>query len=195
MKVVLATKNPGKLRELTALAHDLKDVEFVLAPDEFDPVEDGDTFVANAIIKARAAALMTGLHAVADDSGIEVYALNRRPGIKSARYCEGTDADRRVKLLQEVLSTNSTNKGAAFVCAMAFCAPSGDILTTTEARWEGSINNEERGSNGFGYDPIFYLAEYDRTAAELPSEEKNKVSHRAQAWRAIRDFIKTIVPA
>lgn len=192
MRVVLATKNSGKLRELKALAYDLPDVELVLAPDEFDPIEDGDTFVANAIIKARAAALMTGLHSVADDSGIEVYALDRRPGIKSARYVEGSDTDRCRALHKEVLETGNPNKGAAYVCAMAVCSPTGEVLTTTEARWEGSIHEEERGTNGFGYDPIFYLYEYQQTAAEMPPDEKNKVSHRAQAWRSISDFIKSI---
>jgi XTP/dITP diphosphohydrolase len=190
MKLVLASKNPGKLKELTQLAGDMPEIELVLAPSEFDPVESGATFVENAVIKAREAAIQTGLHAVADDSGIEVYALDRRPGVHSARYCQGADTDRRRKLLQEVLHLNKPNCKAAFVCAMALCNAQGDVLHTVECRWEGSISDTERGTNGFGYDPIFYLPEFDRTAAELSSDVKNQVSHRAQAWRAVCQFLR-----
>ena len=190
MKVVLATKNPGKLRELQDLADGLKGVEFVLAPPHFDPVEDGDTFVTNAIIKAKAAALETKLHSLSDDSGIEVYALGGAPGIYSARYCEGSDADRRHKLVRELAKSGSEDRRGAFVCAMAFCAPSGEVLQTVECRWEGLVIDAERGSNGFGYDPIFYLEEVKMTSAEMTSAEKNKVSHRAQAWFAMRQHIE-----
>jgi XTP/dITP diphosphohydrolase len=191
MKVVLATKNPGKLAELEQLAADIAELDLVLAPDRFDPIESGNTFIENAVIKAREASAQTKLHAVADDSGIEVYALNRRPGIKSARYCEGSDADRRRKLLQEVLDLKKPNCQAAFVCAMALSAPDGEVLHTVECRWEGVISKEERGANGFGYDPIFYLPEFSKTAAELTAEQKNQVSHRAQAWRAICRFLRS----
>jgi XTP/dITP diphosphohydrolase len=182
MQVVLATKNPGKLRELKELSSNTPDLDFVLAPADFDPEETGTTFVENAVIKAKAAALATGLHALADDSGLEVDGLGGRPGIHSARYCEGTDADRRHKLLAEIKQNAVADRNAAFVCAMAFCAPDGSVLYTTEARWPGTIGDQERGENGFGYDPIFYLPEKNKTAAELSSDEKNKLSHRAQAW-------------
>jgi len=182
MKVVLATKNPGKLRELKELSSGAKELDFILAPADFDPEETGKTFIENAIIKAKAAAIATGLHALADDSGLEVSCLEGRPGIHSARYCEGSDADRRHKLLAEIKQNGCTDRDAAFVCAMAFCAPDGAVLHTTEARWRGTICDQERGTNGFGYDPIFYLAEKNKTAAELSSDEKNKLSHRAQAW-------------
>lgn len=182
MKVVLATKNPGKLRELKELSGDAQNLDFILAPANFDPDETGITFIENAIIKARAAALTTGLHALADDSGLEVSCLEGRPGIHSARYCQGTDADRRGKLLAEIKQNACADRNAAFVCAMAFCAPDGAVLHTTEARWQGTICDQERGENGFGYDPIFYLPEKNKTAAELSSDEKNKLSHRAQAF-------------
>jgi XTP/dITP diphosphohydrolase len=182
MKVVLATKNPGKLKELQELSGDAKDFDFILAPANFDPEETGNTFVENAIIKAKEAALSTGLHALADDSGLEVSCLEGRPGIRSARYCEGTDADRRHKLLGEIRDKACTDLNAAFVCAMAFCAPDGAVIHTTEARWHGTICDQERGENGFGYDPIFYLPEKNKTAAELSSDEKNTLSLRAQAW-------------
>jgi len=190
MKVVLATKNPGKLKELRELSGGVKNLELLLAPADFDPAETGDTFVENAIIKAKAAAAQTGLHALADDSGLEVKCLGGRPGIHSARYCEGTDADRRNKLLAEIKANECQDRAAAFVCAMAFCAPDGAVLHTSEARWHGQICDLERGSNGFGYDPIFYLQEKERTAAELSSDEKNKLSHRAQAWVKMLDHLK-----
>jgi len=189
MKVVLATKNPGKLKELQELAAGDLDLELVLAPDSFDPEETGATFMENAVIKAKEAALATGLHAVADDSGIEVEALGGRPGIHSARYCEGTDADRRLKLLLEVKASRSSNRSAAFVCAMAFCSPAGEVLHCVEKRWEGRLQDWESGANGFGYDPIFYVEEMKRTSAEMTMEEKNQLSHRAKAWRAMSRYM------
>ncbi|HEY9776023.1 MAG TPA: RdgB/HAM1 family non-canonical purine NTP pyrophosphatase [Planktothrix sp.] len=193
MKIVLATKNPGKLKELNELAGEAPFVELVLAPENFDPEETGSTFVENAIIKAKEAAKATGLPALADDSGLEVSALGGRPGIRSARYFPGSDADRRRKLLEEVkASGGNTDRSAAFVCAMAFCDADGTVLHTAEARWAGEICDEERGSNGFGYDPIFYLPAKKRTAAELPAHEKNKLSHRAQAWQKMLEHIKEI---
>jgi len=192
MKVVLATKNPGKLRELQELASGNTSVELVLAPDSFNAEETGNTFLANAEIKARAAALATGLPAVADDSGIEVNALGGRPGVYSARYCEGSDADRRLKLGREVKESGSSDRGAAFVCAMVYCSPAGVVLHTVEERWHGSIQDKETGSNGFGYDPIFYVEEFKRSAAELTMQEKNLLSHRAKAWRAMSKYLQEL---
>jgi len=192
MKVVLATKNSGKLKELQELADSLNGVEFVLAPSDFDPVEDGNTFIANAIIKAKAAALETKLYSLSDDSGIEVYALGGAPGIYSARYCEGSDADRRHLLIRELAKTGSEDRRGAFVCAMALCAPSGEVLQTVECRWEGLVIDAERGSNGFGYDPIFYLEEEKMTSAEMTSARKNQVSHRAKAWFAMQKHIEQL---
>ncbi len=184
MKLVLATKNPGKLKELQELAGSSSGINFVLAPDEFDPEETGSTFLENAIIKARAASEMTNLPAIADDSGIVVDALDGRPGIKSARYCEGDDGARRKKLLNEMKTVSDEKRQARFVCALAMSDAKGDIVFTTQAAWEGKIGYEERGSNGFGYDPIFLPdGEGGSTAAELSSESKNSQSHRGQAFR------------
>ncbi len=183
MKLVLASKNPGKLKELAELAGSSSTIEFILAPDDFDPEETGSTFEENAIIKAREAALMTGLPAIADDSGIVVDALDGRPGIKSARYCEGNDGDRRRKLLDEMKNVPQDKRQARFVCALAMSDAKGDIIFTTLAAWEGRIGFEERGTNGFGYDPIFLPDGEKGTAAELSSESKNSQSHRGQAFR------------
>lgn len=192
MKLVLATKNPGKLKELKELALDLDWLELVLAPDDFDPEETGQTFMENSIIKSRSAWQMTGEMSLADDSGISVQALNGAPGIHSARYCEGSDADRRHKLLQTMADVPDDRRQAAFVCAMSLCSPTGEILHGSEARWEGIIAREERGNNGFGYDPIFYLPDMARTSAELTSQEKNERSHRAQAWADMLRFLSKV---
>lgn len=189
-KLVLATQNPGKLKELKEIAGNLDWLDLVLAPKEFNPEETGTTFLANAEIKAKACAQMTNCLSVADDSGISVDALEGGPGIYSARYCDGTDADRRVKLLQAVKGVPLTERQAAFVCAMVLADETGKVIYCTEARWPGLIAFEERGRNGFGYDPIFYLPDYDKTSAELASDEKNQISHRGQAWRAVLEFLR-----
>jgi XTP/dITP diphosphohydrolase len=190
MKVVLATNNPGKLRELKALAANESWLELVLAPDGFDPAETGKTFIENAKIKASAAARMTGTMSVADDSGLIVEALNGRPGIHSARYCEGSDEDRRNKLLEELSKTPDDRRQAAFMCAMAVADPDGSIAYTAIRFWEGLILREARGANGFGYDPIFQPLNKKTTAAELDPEEKNRVSHRGQAWNQVLSFLR-----
>lgn len=190
MKVVLATKNPGKLKELQELASETPEIEFALAPPSFDADETGKTFLENAIIKAQEAARLTGCYALADDSGITVEYLDGAPGIHSARYCEGSDTDRRRKLMREV--GNAEDRRAAFICAMALSSPQGEILHSSLGRWFGEIGFDERGQNGFGYDPIFWLPEMQKTAAELSSEMKNRISHRAQAWRQMASFLVDI---
>jgi len=192
MRVVLATKNPGKLREFKELAQGSTGVELLLAPDSLDVVEDGATFEENAIKKAREAAELTGLIATADDSGLEVEALDGRPGIHSARYCQGTDADRRAKLLKELSTVPEGKRGAAFVCAMAVCTPTGEVLFTTVAKWHGQITFEERGSNGFGYDPLFLLPDRQLTSAEISAAEKNAISHRGQAFSRTLGFLNQV---
>ncbi|HEY9677128.1 MAG TPA: RdgB/HAM1 family non-canonical purine NTP pyrophosphatase [Drouetiella sp.] len=189
MKLVLATQNPGKLKELKELASQFDWLELELAPPEFDPEETGSTFIENAIIKAKAAAEMTGKLAIADDSGIAVDALNGAPGIRSARYCDGTDVDRRRKLLQELESVPDGERGGAFVCAMALCDSNGKVLHTTLEEWRGVIARDERGQNGFGYDPIFFLPDLGLTSAEITPEQKNARSHRGQAWRAMLTYL------
>lgn len=190
MKVILATHNPGKIREFSQMAEPYG-IELLPMPDDLDPEETGSTFLENALIKARAAARVTNLPAVADDSGLEIDALDGRPGIRSARYCEGTDKDRREKILAEMVSVPQGQRQAAFVCAMALCLPDGSILKTTEERWHGSIGFASRGENGFGYDPIFELDGRNQTSAMITNEEKNTLSHRGQAWRKMVDFIRS----
>lgn len=196
MKLVLGTKNLGKLRELFQLANQIDGLELELAPAGFAPEETGSTFAENALIKAREAAMLTSTISLGEDSGIEVDALGGRPGILSARYCEGSDADRRAKMLNELADIPANQRGAAYVCAMALVDPAGNTLHQTSGRWSGQIGFVEKGSNGFGYDPIFYLLGKNQTAAEITPEEKNKVSHRAQAWQLMLAFLNNhVVPA
>jgi XTP/dITP diphosphohydrolase len=187
-RVVLATGNPGKLREMRAIlaGHELLVVpqsELGIAP----PAEDGDSFVANALIKARHAAAASGLPAIADDSGLEVDALDGRPGLHSARYA-GEPADDRAnneRLLAELAGVPAEARRARYRCAMVFVRSAEDPdPVVAEASWAGRIGSEPRGSGGFGYDPYFVTAD-GRTAAEMPAQEKNRVSHRGQALAAL----------
>ncbi len=193
-RVVLATGNPGKLREMKAIlaGHGLE----VVAQSEFSiepPEEDGDSYVANALIKARNAAIASGLPAIADDSGIEVDALGGRPGLRSARYA-GPVADNEannVKLLAELAGTPEPRRGARYRCAMVFVrGPADPSPVIAEARWEGRIGLARRGSGGFGYDPLFFVADQPFTAAEMPEADKNRVSHRGQALVALAERMK-----
>ena len=184
-RVVIATGNPGKLREMLAIlgGHGLELVAqsaFGIVP----PVEDGDSFVANALIKARHATSVSGLPAIADDSGLEVDALGGRPGIHTARYAgpEVDDAANLDKLLAELAGVPAASRGARYRCAMVFVRSAADAVPiVAEAAWEGSIGFERRGSGGFGYDPLFIVAGGTATVAEMPEDEKNRVSHRGQA--------------
>lgn len=189
MRVVLASSNKGKLRELSAL----------LAPLGYDvvsqntlgidtPPETGDTFAANALLKARHAAAVASLPALADDSGIEVDALNGRPGIYSARYAgEGaSDRDNLLKMLAEMHGVPESKRTARYQCVIAFVSAADDpspILA--KGTWEGTLISHPRGLGGFGYDPIFIPSGFDRTAAEFDPGEKNSLSHRGQALRAL----------
>ena len=184
-RVVLATGNPGKLREMRAIlaGHGLE----VVAQSEFGiepPVEDGESYVANALIKARHAAAASGLPAIADDSGIEVDALGGRPGIHTARYA-GPAADAEAnndKLLTELAGLPAPRRGARYRCAMVFmCEPADPSPVIAEASWEGRIGLARRGRGGFGYDPLFVVAGEAFTAAEMPEADKNRVSHRGKA--------------
>ena len=195
-RVVLATGNAGKLREMRAIldGHDLE----VIAQSELGispPPEDGDTFAANALIKARHAAATSGLPAIADDSGLEVDALDGRPGLKSARYA-GEPADNRAnneKLLAELAGVPAARRGARYRCAMVFVRDASDPAPIiAAAAWEGRIALAPRGSGGFGYDPYFIVAGGDRTAAEMPAAEKNLVSHRGQALAALAAEMKDV---
>jgi XTP/dITP diphosphohydrolase len=184
-RVVLATGNPGKLREMRAILAD-HGLEVVaqsalgIAP----PAEDGDSFAANALIKARHAAARARLPAIADDSGLEVDALGGRPGIHTARYA-GADAGEEAnndRLLAELAGVPEERRGARYRCAMAFVRDAADPAPViAEAAWEGRIGFERRGRGGFGYDPLFVVAGGALTAAELPEAEKNRLSHRGRA--------------
>lgn len=184
-QVVLATHNAHKVAELTRiLGPALGDVELV-AYDGPEPVEDGETFEENALIKARAAHEHTGLPALADDSGVVVDALAGAPGIHSARYA-GTrsDADNRRKLLDELAALpDEPDRAARFVCAAVYVDDAG--IESETGTWEGAILPDERGEGGFGYDPLFLATGGDRSAAELTADEKDAVSHRSIAFRAL----------
>jgi len=194
MKVVLASGNAGKLREMSAL----------LAPLGFDLVkqsslgihsaeETGTTFVENALLKARHAARLASLPAISDDSGIEVDALDGRPGVYSARFAgeNASDDDNLHKLLAELHGVPAEFRQARYHCVIVFVRSAQDRApVVAHGTWEGQVATEPRGSGGFGYDPIFIPAGSHSTAAQLPADEKNKISHRAQALTALVTALK-----
>ena len=158
-----------------------------------DIVEDGKTFTENAVIKAKTIMELTGQMAMADDSGLEIDYLNKEPGIYSARYL-GEDTPYETKnriLLERLAGIPKEQRTARFVCAIACAMPDGRILTT-EGTMEGYIGWESRGENGFGYDPIFYLEEFDCSSAQLTPEQKNQVSHRGKALRNMKELLKEL---
>ncbi len=181
--VVLASGNTGKLRELAGILHPLgvnlvSQAEFNVPEVE----ETGLCFVENAILKARAATTTSGFPAIADDSGLAVDYLNGAPGIHSARYSGGGDAGNNTKLLSALAGVPEEQRGARFHCALVYMRhPLDPIPIVCQASWEGRILESPRGENGFGYDPLFYVPDYQCSSAELPREIKNRISHRAQA--------------
>ncbi len=187
-KVVLASGNPGKLREFSRILADAAHIE-IIPQSEFnvsEAVEDGLTFVENAIIKARHAAQATGLPALADDSGIEVDALNGKPGIYSARYAgiAGDDEANNDLLLTEMAGVPEPERSARFRCCIVFMRHAEDPSPLiANASWEGSILFERHGDNGFGYDPLFYVPTHQCSSAELDPDVKNSISHRGIALR------------
>lgn len=191
MKLVLASGNSGKLKELQDLLKPLNIQLISQAELQVpEPEETGLTFVENAILKARHAANLTGSPAVADDSGLVVDALRGAPGIYSARYAglPRDDQANTAKLLQALQDVPEAKRTARFCCVIAFMRHAADPLPIIcQASWEGRIVTEARGEQGFGYDPVFYVPEYNATAAELPQEIKNQISHRGQAIRALLD--------
>ena len=192
-KIIFATGNQDKMKEIREILADM-DVEVVSMKEagiQADIVEDGSTFEENAIIKAKTICEMTGEITLADDSGLEIDYLNKEPGIYSARYM-GEDTSYRIKnanLIERLNGVPDEKRTARFVCAVAAAFPDGSAKTV-RATMEGRIGYEEKGENGFGYDPIFYLPEYGCTSAELSMEEKNKISHRGKALRAIKEELK-----
>ena len=187
--IVLASSNPGKVREINQL---LAKLDLHVQPQSelgvVDAEETGLTFVENAILKARNAALHTGLPAIADDSGIEVDALDGAPGIYSARFAGDNASDQAnlEKLLAKLEGLPDAQRSARFQCLMVFMEHANDPTPVIcQGTWEGRILTAARGDNGFGYDPVFYVPTHDCSSAELPAEVKNALSHRGQALRQL----------
>jgi XTP/dITP diphosphohydrolase len=190
--LLVASTNPGKLVELREMMADLPVKWLSLADvglDHMDVEESGDSFAANAIIKARAYCEASGLPTLADDSGIVVDALDGEPGIHSARYAP-TSEERNAKLLKAIEGVPYEQRSARFVAVIALVTPDG-ITVTAEGRVEGHIADAPRGANGFGYDPIFLLGD-GQTMAELPSFEKNEISHRGRALAKLHPILRSL---
>jgi len=191
-QLVLASGNKGKIKEIQAIL-----ANHLIVPQSafnvLEAEETGSTFVENAIIKARNAALHCNLPAIADDSGLVVDALNGAPGVISARYAGvgASDQDNVIKLLQQLESVPEAQRTARFICVMVFMTHAEDPFPViAQGVWEGLILNEQVGANGFGYDPIFWVPNYRCASAELSAEVKNSLSHRGQALRQLTDLIK-----
>ena len=186
---VIATNNPKKLREIDAILKlvGASAVTMREAGIDTDPEETGLTFEENAYIKAHAACVASGKPAIADDSGLEVDALNKAPGIYSARYCEGSDSDRVDFLLKNM--QGKSDRTARFVSAVCCVFPSGECITV-RGECEGVITEQAQGENGFGYDPVFFVPEHNCTFAQLAPEIKNKISHRAHALEKLAIELK-----
>lgn len=192
-KLVFATSNEGKMREIREILKEL-DMEIYSLKEagiESDAEENGTTFEENAVIKARAAAKYTDAIVLADDSGLEIDYLNGEPGVYSARYL-GEDISYRIKnqnLIDRLEGVPDEKRTARFVCVIAAVLPDGGVLTA-RGTVEGIIGTEERGQGGFGYDPIFYLPEYGCSTAELSMEQKNEISHRGKALREMKEKLR-----
>lgn len=197
MTLLVATRNPGKLRELRDLlgAQGVQVRGLSEIPDAPAVEEDADSFLGNALKKARALAEATGLPVLADDSGLAVDALGGRPGVRSARYAgpNATDADNNRRLLRELEGVPPDRRGAAFACAVALVVPGGREFTAV-GRLEGRILEEARGSDGFGYDPLFLVEPEGKTLAEMPLAEKNRLSHRARALASLLPSLLALRP-
>lgn len=191
-EIVIATTNPGKLREIRQILRDAPVALKTLAgfPGVEAPEETGSTFAENARQKALYYASATGAPTLAEDSGFEVDALNGEPGIYSARYLreDASYGERFDDIFRRVRESGVSDRSARFVCALAVASGS-DILFETRAAVEGTLANAPAGSNGFGYDPVFFYPQYGRTFGEVSDDEKTAVSHRGQAIRAFRDYL------
>lgn len=194
MDLVLATTNKHKIRELRAFFKGVEGVELYTLldfPDYVQPEETGSTFEENASLKALDAANKLNHYALADDSGLVVPALNGRPGIHSARFAgkNASDRENRLKLLQELQSFEENRRDAYYSCTLALASPQG-ILKVAHGFCEGSLLFEERGSGGFGFDPLFVKFEYSKTFAELDEEIKNRISHRRKAFDKLLPYLQ-----
>jgi XTP/dITP diphosphohydrolase len=197
-RLVLASANPGKLREFRALLADLPyEVVGMGALGVMPPEETGNTFMANALDKARHAAAASGAAAIADDSGLEVDALGGAPGVRSARYAgePADDAANNAKLVAAIAGLPLQERRARYRCALVFLAgPADSAPLCVEGVWEGLILDAPRGTGGFGYDAYFYLPDLKLTAAELDLEQKNALSHRGKALRELLSLLKARTP-
>jgi XTP/dITP diphosphohydrolase len=198
MNLLIATTNKGKIKEFREMLGDgrfaFSDLSAAGRDDVPAPEETGHTFRANASLKAVYYATRLGTHALADDSGLQVDALGGSPGVHSARWAEmhdagkGDAANNRL-LLRQLAGTPDERRTARFVCVLALADPDGRVLLTTQDAVEGRILREPRGTNGFGYDPLFLVSELGRSAAELAPEEKHRISHRGKALRQLRGLL------
>lgn len=205
MNIILASSNEHKVKEINAIVstHPLLGeragvrgqcetssiIEFILPPRGFDPIEDGETFEANSLIKAKAAWELGKTWTLADDSGLCIDALNGAPGIHSARYADTPQA-RIDRVLAEMNGVE--NRSARFKCCMTLLNPNGEVAFSYTGVCEGSIVYKQRGVNGFGYDPIFLVEGTEKTMAELSEEEKNEISHRGRALKAVLKYLKNV---
>lgn len=190
MRLLIATNNRGKVREYRDILGDLP-IELVFPADmgiTLDVQETGDTYLANALLKAQTFAQGSGLLTLADDSGLEVDALGGEPGVHSHRYARGGDADRYRLLLEQLQGVPPAERTARFRCVIVIAAPTGTTYTC-EGICPGLIIDQPRGAGGFGYDPVFLLPELGRTMAELAPEEKNRLSHRGRAGQCARPVL------
>lgn len=187
-EIVLASHNAGKLKELQALLGNTVRLRSIAEFSQDEPEETGLSFVENAILKARNAARLSGLPALADDSGLAVDYLGGAPGIYSARYAAGQgDAANNAKLLEALKGVPDAQRGAQFVCCLALLRHADDPLPIVcEGLWHGRILHEPRGQQGFGYDPLFWVEQQQCASAELAAEEKNRLSHRAMAMALLK---------
>lgn len=191
--MIFATTNQGKIKEIKEILGDIGEEILSLkeAGINVNIVEDGTTFEENAIIKAKAIMELTGQMALADDSGLEVDAMNKEPGIYSARFM-GEDTPYDVKnnaIIERLKDVEGDARGARFVCVIAAAFPDGEVITT-RGTIEGVIAHEQKGTNGFGYDPIVYVPEYGMTTGEMSSEQKNAISHRGKALMAMKKILE-----
>jgi XTP/dITP diphosphohydrolase len=194
--LLLGTRNPGKVREIESILADSgwSFSSLQSFPDVETPAESGATYADNAMLKARFYAVATGMCALADDSGLEVEALAGAPGVYSARYAgeNASNADRRALLISELAKIPNANRRARFLAVVAISDPKGSVLNVSEGICEGTIIASPRGTGGFGYDPLFVPNGFTQTFAELPEHVKNRISHRARALIATREFLSQL---
>nr|WP_202951206.1 RdgB/HAM1 family non-canonical purine NTP pyrophosphatase [Synechococcus sp. PCC 7336] len=191
MPLIVATGNPGKLREFEQFFQQLgcHPWQLQLKPAELDVDETGQTFADNALLKARGVATALGEWAIADDSGLAVDALNGAPGVHSARYAP-TTAERNSKLLQAL--EGSGDRAACFICEIVLCRPDGSVAATATGRCRGEIAPDLQGSGGFGYDPLFYVPEAGMTFAQMSPEQKQRLGHRGKALQQLRSRLQDL---